>query len=94
MPTDIEELTQNLKQNNGEITGAIVMLMSLLQKVAAKLNDPELTSEVNAVKDHIKAIEVPRRDPPGCRLSRFEDLPAEVQRALGEGWRGFFNQSV
>lgn len=94
MPTDIEELTRNLRENNGELVSAIVMLTSLLQKVAAKMNDDEFTAAVNTVRDHIKQIELPRRFPPGCRLTRFDELPAEVQTLLGNGWREFFDQPV
>lgn len=94
MPTDIEELTRNLRENNREVVAAIVLLTSLLQKVAAKLGDNEIKDAVDTVKDHIKKTELPRKFPPGCRLKRFDELPAELQAILGAGWRDFFNQPV
>ncbi|MBV8857814.1 MAG: hypothetical protein JOZ02_12845 [Acidobacteria bacterium] len=92
MPTDIEQLVANLKANNGELVEAIALLTGVLQKVAAKLDDPDITAAVNAVKGHIKAVELPKRDPPGCRLRRFEELPEAAREVLGPGWRDFFNQ--
>jgi hypothetical protein len=93
MPTDIEELAANLRVNNGELVETIALLAGALQKVATKLDDPEITAAVNVVKESIKGIGLPKRDPPGCRLNPFDQLSPAAQEVLGQGWRDFFNQN-
>jgi hypothetical protein len=87
-----EELIQNIRQNNGEFATAIVLLMSLIQKLDAKLGDPTFTQAVNEAKQYIKGVGIAGRNPPGCVLPGFENLSPGLRSVIGEGWREFFDQ--
>ncbi len=87
-----EELIQNIRENNGEFTTAIVLLMGLLQKLDAKLGDPVFTEAVNEAVQYIKGTGIAGRTPPGCVLPDFDNLPPGLRKVIGEGWRGFFDQ--
>ena len=86
------DLAENIRLNNGEYSTAIVLLMSLLQQVDKKFADPEFSESVKAAADFIKNTGIAARFPPGCRLDRFDELPAALRQVIGEGWREFFNQ--
>ena len=88
----MEELIENLRLNNGEFVTAIVLLMSLLQEVSVRFDDPKFTESVNSARDFIKNVGIATRRPPGCRLDRFDELPPQLRAVVGEGWREFFNQ--
>ena len=92
LSTDLETLRANLRLNNGEVTTALALLLGLSQRIAEKLNDPELINSVNSVKAFIKGAGIAGREPPGCILPTFDNLPAELRGVLGEGWRTFFDQ--
>lgn len=85
-----EELLENIRRANGEFSAAIVLLVSLLQKIAVKLDDPAFTNSVELVKEHVKGI--PGRVPPGCRLPLLDELPEDLRNDLSQGWKDFFNQ--
>lgn len=89
---DLDQLVANVKENNGEFTTAIALLVAVSQKIAAKLNDNELTDSVNAVKAFVKGTHIAGRTPPGCVLPGFDNLPPDLQGILGAGWKQFFDQ--
>jgi hypothetical protein len=88
----MDELIENISKNNGEFSTAIALLVSLMQKLDAKLGDPNFSQAVTEVKAYVKGTDIAGREPPGCKIGRFDDLPPGVRGVLGEGWRDFFEQ--